>query len=75
MFIIKIDHANLKYLREHKIATALHKKCLYKLMGFDFFIEYKQGKANLVSRKYDYMADKEESEAILNTLVPQVKPA
>lgn len=81
-FVIRTDHASLKYLREQKITNSLQQKWLYKIMGFDFTIEYKQGKSNLVadalSRKWEYMEDKEKGEGndtTLCTITTQVQPA
>lgn len=37
-FVIIIDHASLRFLREQKITNSLRQKWLYKLMGYDFSI-------------------------------------
>ena len=48
-FIIKTDHFSLKYLLEQKLTTTFQSKWLPKLMGYDYEIQYKQGKENLVA--------------------------
>jgi len=47
-FIIKTDHFSLKYLLEQKWTSAFQNKWLPKLLGYDYEIQYKQGKENLV---------------------------
>ena len=78
-FVVRTDHASLKYLREQKITNALQQKWLYKLMGYDFTIEYKQGRANLVadalSRKQEYQSETEATNTLLTTTAVQIKPS
>ncbi|KAJ8752504.1 hypothetical protein K2173_004792 [Erythroxylum novogranatense] len=56
-FIVQTDHQSLRHLWTQKIATTAQQRWLLKLMGFDFIIEYKAGKENIVadalSRKYE----------------------
>lgn len=47
--MIKTDKHNLKYLLEQRITTPSQQKWLIKLLGFDYFIEYKKGKYNVIS--------------------------
>lgn len=47
-FIVQTDQWRLKQLWKQKITTSPH-KWLTKLMGFDFTIEYKEGKENYVA--------------------------
>lgn len=47
-FIIKIDHDNLKYLREQKITIVLQQKWLAKPIGLDYEFQYKKRKENVV---------------------------
>ncbi|KAL5814796.1 hypothetical protein ACOSQ3_025587 [Xanthoceras sorbifolium] len=48
-FIVRTDHRSLKYLWKQRITTVAQQRWLYKLMGYDFVIEYKQGKENVVA--------------------------
>ncbi|KAL8147535.1 hypothetical protein AgCh_005022 [Apium graveolens] len=48
-FIIKTDQESLKYVLEHKISTPFQQKWLSKLAGFDYSVEYKSGKENIVA--------------------------
>ncbi|GLT61287.1 hypothetical protein SLA2020_340060 [Shorea laevis] len=48
-FVVRSDHHSLKYLWSQKISTTAQQRWLYKLMGFDFSIEYKKGKENIVA--------------------------
>ena len=48
-FFIKTNHYSLKYLMEQKIATAFQSKWLSKLMGHDYEVSYRKGKANVVA--------------------------
>lgn len=57
-FIVKTDHAILRYLWEQLISTTQQEKWLIKLMAFDCVIEYKKGQENLaseaLSRQFEY---------------------
>lgn len=48
-FIIRIDHQPLKYLIEQKLSTPSQYIGLAKLMAYDYEIQYKQGKLNVVA--------------------------
>lgn len=48
-FKMLTDHINLLYLWEQHISTLQQEKWLVKLMAYDFVIEYKQGKENIVA--------------------------
>lgn len=45
-FVVHTDHKSLKYLWSQRITTLAQQRWLSKLMGYDFSIEYKQGKKN-----------------------------
>ena len=47
--IIKIDQRSLKYLSSQRLLEGIQHKLMLKLLEFDFSIEYKQGKENLVA--------------------------
>jgi hypothetical protein len=47
--IIKTDQQSLKYITEQRVAEGIQHKLMLKLLEFDFSIEYKKGKENLVA--------------------------
>uniref|UniRef100_A0A2N9IK08 Integrase catalytic domain-containing protein n=1 Tax=Fagus sylvatica TaxID=28930 RepID=A0A2N9IK08_FAGSY len=71
-FVVRTDHRSLQYLWSQKITTEAQQKWLHKLMGFDFKIEYKQGRYNCVadalSRRFE---DNEEGQIwAISTSIP-----
>ena len=70
-FIVCMDQAqrSLKYLLVQRMATLDHKKCLCKLLGYDFDIEYKTGATNRVA---DALSHIHSHLTLLSLLVPQV---
>ena len=48
-FTVKTDQQSLKYLLEQKIGTSAQQKWFAKLLGYNFVVEYKKGKENLVA--------------------------
>ena len=48
-FVIKTDHQSLKYLLEQRISTPMQQRCITKLLGYSFIIDYKKGKENVVA--------------------------
>ena len=48
-FIIKTDQRSLKYLLEQRLNTPIQQQWLLKLLEFDYEIQYKHGKENLVA--------------------------
>jgi len=48
-FIIKTDQRSLKYLLEQRLNTPVQQQWLPKLLEFDYEIQYRQGKENLVA--------------------------
>ncbi|KAL6316337.1 hypothetical protein AAG906_017972 [Vitis piasezkii] len=48
-FKIQTDQQSLKYLLEQKMGTPLQQKWITKLLGYEFVVEYKQGKENKVA--------------------------
>lgn len=47
-FIIRTDHKVLAYLTEQNLHSDMQRKAMARLMGLQFKIVYKQGKANVV---------------------------
>lgn len=58
-FIVRTDHQSLKHLWTQKIATTAQQRWLYKLMGYDFHVEYKKGGENVVA---DALSRRDETE-------------
>ena len=48
-FKIRTDHFSLKFMLDQRITTSFQSKWLPKLLGFDYEIEYKKGKDNVVA--------------------------
>ncbi|WOH09911.1 hypothetical protein DCAR_0729371 [Daucus carota subsp. sativus] len=48
-FIIRTDQKSLKWLLQQKVSTPFQQFWLSKLLGFDYEIQYKHGKENLVA--------------------------
>ena len=48
-FVVRTDHASLKFLLDQALVTPPQQHWLSKLMGFDFSVEYKPGRANVVA--------------------------
>ncbi|GJU46256.1 gypsy/ty3 retroelement polyprotein [Tanacetum coccineum] len=48
-FQIRIDHFSIKYVLNQRITTPFQAKWLPKLIGFDYEIDYKKGKDNVVA--------------------------
>jgi hypothetical protein len=47
--IIKTDQQSLKYITEQRVTEGIQHKLMLKLLEYDFTIEYKKGKENLVA--------------------------
>ena len=74
-FTVKTDQQSLKYLLEQKIGTPAQQKWFAKLLGYNFVVEYKKGKDNLVfdalSRKVeieDFNTDGEDYGGVLRMI-------
>lgn len=48
-FVIKTDRRSLKYLLEQRLNTPIQQQWLPKLLEFDYEIQYKEGKDNVVA--------------------------
>jgi hypothetical protein len=60
-----MDHYSLKYLLDQCLATIPKHQWVSKLMGFDFLVEYKPGKSNMVA---DALSQRETEEGQLVAL-------
>lgn len=69
-FIIRTDQQSLKYLLQQKISTPLQHKYLTKLLGFDYSIEYRKGKENVVVDALSRRDDPESQCAIVTLIKP-----
>jgi hypothetical protein len=47
--IIRTDQQSLKYIHEQRLVEGIQHKLLIKLLGFNYTVEYKQGKTNKVA--------------------------
>ncbi|KAL5768771.1 hypothetical protein ACOSQ2_015554 [Xanthoceras sorbifolium] len=72
-FGVRTDHQSLKHLWNKKITTVAQQKWLYKLMGFDFVIEYNRGRDNLVADALSKQVEDEEISTLhaISQPVPQ----
>lgn len=48
-FGVKIDHQSLKFLLKQWVGTPVQQKWISKLMGYDFVVEFKKGRDNVVA--------------------------
>jgi hypothetical protein len=48
-FLIRTDHFALKYILDQRLTTIPHHTWMSKLFGYDFSVEYRQGKMNVVA--------------------------
>ncbi|KAJ0547862.1 putative nucleotidyltransferase, Ribonuclease H [Helianthus annuus] len=69
-FVIRTDQKSLKHLLSQKVTTPLQHKWLAKLMGYDYSIEYKKGRENVVA---DALSRVQGSELFV-TAVSQLEP-
>lgn len=68
-FVVRTDQKSLKHLWKQKITKTAQEKWLVKLMGYNFTIDYKKGKDNVVA---DALSRGEEDGEInaISALVP-----
>ena len=48
-FVVKTDHYSLKFLLDQRLATIPQHHWVSKILGFDFSVEYKPGRNNVVA--------------------------
>lgn len=47
--VIRIDQKSLRYITTQRLVEGIQHKLLLKLLEFDYIVEYKKGKENLVA--------------------------
>ncbi|XP_041009343.1 uncharacterized protein LOC121253391 [Juglans microcarpa x Juglans regia] len=47
-FVVKTDHLSLKFLLDQRVGTTMQQKWISKLLGYDFVVEFKRGRENVV---------------------------
>jgi hypothetical protein len=62
-FIVRTDHQPLKYILDQRLATIPQHHWVSKLLGYDFTIEYKLGRTNVVA---DALSRSDTPEALLH---------
>ena len=48
-FLIRSNHYSLKYILDQRLSTIPQHRWVTKLLGYDFTVEYKPGKQNIVA--------------------------
>ena len=48
-FVIKTDQQSPKYLLDQRVGTPAQQRWITKLVGYNFLVEYKKGKENVVA--------------------------
>jgi hypothetical protein len=48
-FVVRTDHYALKYMLDQRLSTVPQHQWISKLFGFDFTIEYRPGRLNIVA--------------------------
>ena len=67
-FLIRTDHSSLKFLLDHKATLEAQQVWLTKLLGFDYEIEYRKDKDNLVADALSRISSKELSALTLSSI-------
>jgi transposase InsO family protein len=63
-FTVKTDHYILKYLLDQRLATIPQHQWVSNLMGFDFRVQYKSGKSNMVADALSRRNTEEEGQLV-----------
>ena len=62
-FIIRSDHYSLKYILDQRLSTIPQHQWVSKLLGYDFSVEYKPGRHNIVA---DALSRKETAASLMS---------
>ncbi|KAK3124678.1 hypothetical protein QOZ80_7BG0590520 [Eleusine coracana subsp. coracana] len=78
-FLVKTDHYSLKFLLDQRLVTVPQHHWVSKILGFDFTVEYKPGKQNIVadalSRRDEELVGAHTISAPTFTLLEEVRAA
>nr|GEX84385.1 hypothetical protein [Tanacetum cinerariifolium] len=69
-FVIRTDQRSLKHLLTQKVTTPLQHKWLAKLMGYDYVIEYKKGRENVIADALSLV----QGITLFTTAISQIEP-
>jgi hypothetical protein len=65
--IIRTDQESLKFMTDQRIASSIQHKLMLKLLEFDFTLEYKKGKENVVA---DALSRKQHTSLAISAVTP-----
>ena len=71
-FLIRTDHSSLKFLLTQKATHVAQQVWLTKLLGFDYEIEYRKGKDNLVADALSKVSHQELSALTLSSVFTNI---
>jgi hypothetical protein len=66
--IIRTDQQSLKFMTDQRVASSIQHKLMLKLLEFDFTLEYKQGKENVVA---DTLSRKQHGLLAISSVTPK----
>jgi len=64
-FVIRTDHYALKYMLDQRLSTVPQHQWISKLFGFDFAVEYRPGRLNIVA---DALSRRDQSDMSIHVL-------
>jgi hypothetical protein len=67
-FIIRTDQESLKFMTDQRIASSIQHKLMFKLLEFDFTLEYNKGKENVVA---DALSRKQHTSLAISAVTPK----
>jgi len=69
-FTVRTDHQALKFLLEQRVGTVFQQRWLSKLLGYDFQIEYKKGRDNVVADALSRLPESNPSISLISFPTP-----